>query len=479
MPLTPSEAASVAAQARWKNTPRAARLQQLQQQRHPNTVKPVAGLSGGVKPGLKEPTPKAKAKPKQAKEKNTAAAERKQKIAETQTRLDNDALASFGGRGRLTTSARTRLLRAGLIEQVNGGYSLTDEGRRRKSATKDTDMDAIKIGKRNSATDQHHVNAIALAAHSLGGACPDCAPDDAAVKAIFDDPSAYAMHECQDVYSAAAALQQLAMLVQSELCEQNEDDDTSIPALTKAMRTLLAFISGELDEIDQAMGADAAEDDNASTVETKAETFGGAIKALDGDAIGGYAVLFGSADMPDLSPQRDYFTKSTDFWLNQWGWPRPMTYHHGMDDGTRDDPIIGTWTKAKVDDVGVWLEGQLDKAHRYHAAVKELVRRGYLKLSSDSGPQWVIRERQENGSNEVKRWPLLTASPTVAPAEPRLAALTSLKAVLADLGLDAIDTDNQEAQTDSGERPDGVKAVDERARRLALTLELLELETPA
>lgn len=207
--------------------------------------------------------------------------------------------------------------------------------------------------------------------------------------------------------------------------------------------------------------------------------YGSAIKALDGDTIGGFAVLFGSSDMPDLSEHRDYFTKSTDYWLDRFGWPRPMTYHHGLDPDTADDPIVGQWTKAIVKDEGIWLEGQLSRAHRYHGAIKELVRRGYLKLSSDSAPQWVLRERQPNGANEVKRWPLITASPTVIPAEPRIGGL-SFKTLLAELGLDAIEDDDQEATDPETARPDGVKAATEaRMRRALIELDLLSLETIA
>ena len=230
---------------------------------------------------------------------------------------------------------------------------------------------------------------------------------------------------------------------------------------------------------------DESDDEEATemggTVEMKADdiphVFGGAIKSLDGDSIGGFAVLFGDADTTDATVQRDYFDAKTNFWLDKFGWPRPMTYHHGLDEDTADEPIVGTWTKAIVKPEGVWLEGQLDRAHRYHGAIKELVRRGFLKLSSDSAPQWVQRERQGNGANYVKRWPLISASPTVTPAEPRLSGL-SFKSLLADLGLENID-DNQEANEPSDDRHDGAKIADERARRLLLELTLLSLEATA
>lgn len=48
------------------------------------------------------------------------------------------------------------------------------------------------------------------------------------------------------------------------------------------------------------------------------------------------------------------------------------------------------------------------------------------------------------------------------------------KALIAELGID--DTDNQEAQDEGSERPDGAKAADDRARALLLELDLLSLE---
>lgn len=212
-------------------------------------------------------------------------------------------------------------------------------------------------------------------------------------------------------------------------------------------------------------------------IEGKADPFlGGEIKALGGDRIGGYAVLFGAEDTHDASEMRDFFTKSTDFWLDHFGWPRPMTYHHGLEPATKDAPIVGHWASARVDDVGVWMEGELNRAHKYHNAVKELVRRGYLKLSSDSAPQWVIREKQPSGSHFVKRWPLITASPTVTPAEPRMMGL-SFKALLADLGLEDIDTEAEPTEAAREGVDHALKAETDRATRLSLENELITIAT--
>ena len=222
-------------------------------------------------------------------------------------------------------------------------------------------------------------------------------------------------------------------------------------------------------------GADegAPDDDEAKAIDAAPHLDGSAVKAMDDDTIGGYAVLFGNADTPDI--ERDFYTKSTNFWLDDFGWPRPITYHHGMDAATRDNPVIGHWTKAAVDDTGVWLTGQLDKAHAYYKAIKQLAERGYLKLSSDSAPQWVQRERQPNGANFVKRWPLITASTTVTPMEPRMLPV-EVKAFLAEIGYEAIESDSQEAITPDAVEADGRQAADdERARALSIRKRMIQL----
>ena len=199
-----------------------------------------------------------------------------------------------------------------------------------------------------------------------------------------------------------------------------------------------------------------------------------AVKALDGDRIGGLAVRFGSPNETDISQFRDYFTKNTDYWIDAWD-RRPILYHHAMDESTADDPVIGTWTKATVTDEGVWLEGELSKAYKYQSAIKELVRRGALRISTDSAPH-LVRRAAKSGAHEVTRWPIVAASLTVSPAEPRLHGV-SFKALLAELGLDAIDSPEAN-DPDPVEVAHATKtAADDRARRLLLTLDVLALET--
>jgi len=197
---------------------------------------------------------------------------------------------------------------------------------------------------------------------------------------------------------------------------------------------------------------------------------GDAVKMIDEDTgvIQGYAVRFGSAEEPDVSEHRDYFTPATEYWLDQWD-RRPMLYHHAQDPATKAVPVIGSWIEAGMDEVGVWLKGQLDAAHRYHAAIKELVRRGLLRISTDSAPHLVVRQPMPGGAHKVLRWPIMAASLTPTPAEPRLLPV-EYKSLFAELGYEASDPDGRAgAQSAKAAR-------DNALRRLALELDVLELE---
>ena len=149
------------------------------------------------------------------------------------------------------------------------------------------------------------------------------------------------------------------------------------------------------------------------------------IKALtaDGLRIGGYGVVFGSAQQRDTTGE--WFTPQTELGLD---WPiktRYMFYNHGLDPVIGDEPI-GVIDTFKTDDVGVWVEGQLNAHSKWAAAVCKLIEKGALGWSSGSLPQSTVKAR----SGELLRWPIIEVSPTPTPAEPRSTGI-SLKAVAA------------------------------------------------
>lgn len=142
-------------------------------------------------------------------------------------------------------------------------------------------------------------------------------------------------------------------------------------------------------------------------------SYGSEVKALGDGKVGGYLVLFGEPDTADFVD--DFFRKSTDFALDMKSTPEGVIrYHHKL------DPVIGDRSlgKAKlgVDEVGVWIEGQLDLKNKYDVAVYNLVQKRKLGWSSAAKDD-VVRQ-VEGKAYFIKRWPLnlddLTLTPTPA-----------------------------------------------------------------
>ncbi len=148
-------------------------------------------------------------------------------------------------------------------------------------------------------------------------------------------------------------------------------------------------------------------------------TVGTAVKALGDGKIGGYLVMFGDANTPDLTG--DYFTKDTDFDLDDGVGKSTVLYHHGLD-ATLKRRKLGRATLG-TDDAGVWIEAQLALRDEYERALYGAAEAGKMGWSSGTAPHLVEREPQGSVS-KITRWPLgLDASITPIPAEPRTRTL--------------------------------------------------------
>ena len=160
----------------------------------------------------------------------------------------------------------------------------------------------------------------------------------------------------------------------------------------------------------------------------------GAVKSIGNDEIKGYLALWGKPELTDV--ELEYFTPQTDFWDAQLGKSvRPLTWDHAQDDTLKASPIIGQIVDFGDDAVGRWYTAKLDRAHRYRKAIDALIDAGKLGTSSDSAPQYVVREKTGK-STWIKTWPLFAAALTNTPAEPRMIGslkyLKSLGIVLPD-----------------------------------------------
>ena len=157
---------------------------------------------------------------------------------------------------------------------------------------------------------------------------------------------------------------------------------------------------------------------------------GDAVKFLGDGKVGGYLVRFSTEKDPDLSGE--FFTAKTYFGPRN-GDGADMLFHHGIPlksglEGLADHLFAPV--KAKKDDIGIWVEAVLDARNEYEKAVLDLAVAG--KLGWSSGTAKHLIRRADTG--EIKRWPIVEASLTPTPAEPRngASAIKSLDELLAE-----------------------------------------------
>jgi len=165
--------------------------------------------------------------------------------------------------------------------------------------------------------------------------------------------------------------------------------------------------------------------------------YGGEVKALGNGKIAGYLVRYGSPKDVDL--EGDFFSKETDLGIED-GSRLPLYYQHGMD-GTLKTRKIGKGS-IKFDDVGAWMDAQLEMRDEYEKAVYGLVESGKLGFSSGAAGHLVARE-QVGKSWHIKSWPIGEASLTPTPAEPRNSVM-SIKSLLTSEKAEVSDTDDAE-----------------------------------
>ncbi len=131
--------------------------------------------------------------------------------------------------------------------------------------------------------------------------------------------------------------------------------------------------------------------------------------------VGGYGIVFGGRDLVG-----DQFTAETDLWADRLGTPMVL-YHHGLDASVKRS-VLGKLTAERVDDVGVWVEAQIELSNQYADGIRQLVQKGVLGWSSGAISHLV--ERDEGGT--LKSWPRVEYSLTPAPCEPRTLGVTEL-----------------------------------------------------
>jgi phage head maturation protease len=140
------------------------------------------------------------------------------------------------------------------------------------------------------------------------------------------------------------------------------------------------------------------------------------VKALGGNRVGGYAVLWGDATKRDLT--KEFFTPETEDLetLFKAMGKLPLLYQHAGD-GALKTAVVGPVDVLTKDEIGLWYEAQLSMAAQYQDAIHGLIEQGALGTSSGTLP---AARRVDRKTGRIQRWAIAELSLTPTPAEPRM-----------------------------------------------------------
>lgn len=282
---------------------------------------------------------------------------------------------------------------------------------------------AIKAGRRNSKADMERIQRVHDLMVELGASCamPESDDDESEMDDEADsleDLIAYALGTKQEVYGGVerADLRDSDFVFPDErafpiMTRGDVRDAVSSWGRYRGPQTFETF-KERLTALAKRKGLD-----DALPVSWQVAKSAGSVKAFGNGRIGGYLVLFSGDEDPDLAGE--FFTKSTDFGVDP-GDPLPVYYQHGMDPqlGRRR---LGKAIVKEVDDVGVWIEAQLQMRDEYERAIYGMIEAGKLGWSSGAASHLVDRQRASK-STQITYWQLAEASLTPTPAEPRTSA---------------------------------------------------------
>ena len=191
-----------------------------------------------------------------------------------------------------------------------------------------------------------------------------------------------------------------------------------------------------------------------------------ALKVIDAERgiIAGMGIPFGGPiEGKDL--EGEFFAADTDLaldWFPDEG--RPVLYEHGVT-GSLKASVLGRQIKSTVDpEVGVWVEAQLNMAHRYAGAVMKIAGEGALGFSSGAMKHLVVKD---DASGKIVRWPWVEMSLTPMPANPYSLIGPDAVKHLDALALDVPEALRKAIEGDGGGGDKGMKYVDHAEHVLA------------
>ena len=149
-----------------------------------------------------------------------------------------------------------------------------------------------------------------------------------------------------------------------------------------------------------------------------------AVKYVGKNEIISPAFIWGNPNQLDI--EKDFFTrpgseKGTNLFDDVYGKsPRPLTWDHAQDASfPAENVVIGKTVDWVDDDIARWATHVITIDRQYRKILDQFIDEKRLGASSDSVPQYVLREQSGKG-HWIKRWPWVGTALTPAPAEPRM-----------------------------------------------------------
>lgn len=150
-----------------------------------------------------------------------------------------------------------------------------------------------------------------------------------------------------------------------------------------------------------------------------------AVKYVGRNTIAHPVFVWGDTKKVDLDIE--FFNRASDFWdVALKDFQRPLTWEHGQDEEFskfEPNPVIGRTVKYYDDDVARWAESVIETDKKYRKFIDQFIDEKRLGYSSDSAPQYVVREKQGKAT-WLKMWPWFGGSLTASPCEPRMKVFT-------------------------------------------------------
>src|SRR3972149_6262498 len=168
--------------------------------------------------------------------------------------------------------------------------------------------------------------------------------------------------------------------------------------------------------------------------------------------VAGYGVVFGGKDL-----EGETFTKETELELGYVP-TKSIFYDHTLD--AKANGSLGKTLSEEIDDVGVWVEAQIDRSKDYANAVLELIGQGIIGFSSGTASHLAQRK---NG--KILRWPVVEYSLTPIPAEPRILGVSQIKALFDAAGLQMPEAFNEADEANAAEKSKGITESKSKERK--------------